>query len=138
MAPTDMAMYMRRRRRLRRIRLIRELGGVCVDCGTDKQLEFDHRDPTTKLFVISSGLDKPWAVLWAEAEKCDLRCNTCHLKRTVALGHIRGGQNKIINPEHGTAKRYGQGCKCFLCRLWKHDYRNKRVDSRGRPLSPVV
>lgn len=35
-------------RRKIRERLIYELGGVCVDCGTDEDLQFDHIIPLTE------------------------------------------------------------------------------------------
>ena len=41
---TDMAQYMRERRRKRREQLINNAGSVCSRCGSTKELEFDHRD----------------------------------------------------------------------------------------------
>jgi hypothetical protein len=35
-------------------KLIEELGGECVVCGTKEELEFDHVDPATKLFTIGA------------------------------------------------------------------------------------
>jgi 5-methylcytosine-specific restriction endonuclease McrA len=54
----------------------------CLDCGSPEALEYDHREPTTKLFNVSQGLYRPWAVLEAEAAKCDLVCRPCHRRRT--------------------------------------------------------
>jgi hypothetical protein len=51
----------------RRARLIEMLGGACVRCGATEDLEFDHIDPSTKVFAICAGLSKAWDVLVAEA-----------------------------------------------------------------------
>ena len=79
----------------RRARLIEMLGGKCVRCGATENLEFDHIDPSTKVFGVCAGLDKAWDVLVAEASKCQLLCRPCHvakgaedrreLRRTVPL-----------------------------------------------------
>lgn len=42
---------------------IEALGGRCVECGATERLEFDHRDPSTKLF----SLGKRWGM--ADKEK---------------------------------------------------------------------
>lgn len=39
--------YRRARLEAKRARMIAELGGKCVDCGTDESLEFDHKYPRT-------------------------------------------------------------------------------------------
>jgi 5-methylcytosine-specific restriction endonuclease McrA len=39
---------------LRRAALIQALGGCCVKCGTDKRLEFDHKDPATRTWQAKS------------------------------------------------------------------------------------
>ena len=55
-------------------------GGKCIKCGYDKYcgaLEFHHKDPSKKDFVISSsvrGLGK----VKKELEKCILLCSNCH------------------------------------------------------------
>jgi hypothetical protein len=55
----------------------------CVDYGWDDidVLEFDHRDPKTKLFALSDGYRQTLKALKAEIEKCDVRCANCHRKR---------------------------------------------------------
>lgn len=60
------------------------LGGVCVECGTDEDLHFDHIDPTTKeahltdLFKSGSRerIDR-------ELAKCQLLCRSCHSIKTA-------------------------------------------------------
>lgn len=61
----------------------------CSDCGRrfqPWQMEFDHRDPTTKLFNIGSGraMLKSRSVLLAEVAKSDVVCVNCHRVRTRA------------------------------------------------------
>jgi hypothetical protein len=46
------------------------LGGCCVRCGATQDLEFDHIDPSTKVFAICAGLSKAWDVLVREASGC--------------------------------------------------------------------
>lgn len=64
----------------------------CVDCGESDPvvLEFDHRDPATKVGNIGDIVGKSgWGLprLEAEIAKCDVRCCNCHRKRTVAEAH---------------------------------------------------
>lgn len=112
------------------------LGGRCVTCGSLEDLQFDHVDAKTKVFAISVGIRDGYgqARLKAELEKCQLLCSIHHEEKTRANGEHSGGQNKIVNPSHGTAARYGGlfRCRCDLCRRWKVNYRAKIVDSLGR------
>ena len=60
-----------------------KLGGKCVWCGTMENLEFDHIDPSQKLFTISAF---PYSaeMWWKEVEKCRLLCKSCHKKHSDA------------------------------------------------------
>ena len=67
------------------------LGGKCVDCGTTKNLQFDHIDPSKKSFNISCVLSERTL---KELEKCELRCGNCHLEKTKndwINGHVYKG-----------------------------------------------
>lgn len=59
----------------------------CVDCGEHDPvaLEFDHRDPATKIDTVSHMVTKmrPLSDILAEIAKCDVRCANCHRKRTA-------------------------------------------------------
>jgi 5-methylcytosine-specific restriction endonuclease McrA len=68
-------------RQARRARLIEMLGGCCVRCGATEDLEFDHIDPSTKVFGVCAGLSKAWDVLVEEATKCQLLCKSCHVAK---------------------------------------------------------
>jgi len=69
-------------RRRVKVLLIREAGGVCVQCGYDgapAALHFHHVDPRSKQFSIGGrGLGRSIASLRAEAAKCVLLCANCH------------------------------------------------------------
>ena len=80
-----------------------------VDCGSTKNLELDHKDPTTKVDR------KIWT--WSEARrlaeiaKCQVLCRKCHRKKT----------NKTVYPDppHGTTTRHDSSrwkCKCQPCK----------------------
>lgn len=73
-------------RRQRKLLGIELLGGKCVRCGYCKcpsVLEFNHKDPSTKEFPISSRLVslKKYKI---ELEKCELLCSNCHREHHYA------------------------------------------------------
>jgi L-lysine 2,3-aminomutase len=58
----------------------------CVDCGeTDPiVLEFDHlRDKIANVSAMALA-KRPWRVILAEIEKCEVVCANCHRRRTLA------------------------------------------------------
>jgi len=61
-----------------------------MDCGRKfepHQMDFDHRDPSTKLFKLTAARAalRSTEKLRAEADKCDVVCANCHRLRTVAM-----------------------------------------------------
>lgn len=60
------------------------LGGVCVQCGTDQNLEFDHIDPNNKRFGITNNLLRAWDVVQNELDKCQLLCYDDHKRKTFS------------------------------------------------------
>jgi 5-methylcytosine-specific restriction endonuclease McrA len=95
-------------RQARRGRLVKMLGGACVRCRATEDLEFDHIDPSTKVFAVCAGLDKTWGVLVEEAAKCQLLCKSCHV--------AKGAEDR---PEltHGTYYVYWYWrCRCDPCK----------------------
>lgn len=60
------------------------LGGKCIKCGTKKRLEFDHIDPSTKLFNISECGGRTWKSFITEVEKCQLLCRPCHIEKSIS------------------------------------------------------
>lgn len=60
--------------------------GPCCDCGCTFPpyvMDFDHRDPRTKIAKVSAMVYKSSEpLLRAEIAKCDLLCSNCHRVRT--------------------------------------------------------
>ena len=57
----------------------------CMDCGqrfARYVMQFDHREPATKLFNVSESWLKSAATILGEAAKCDIVCANCHRDRT--------------------------------------------------------
>jgi hypothetical protein len=80
----------------------------CVDCGEDdiRCLEFDHRDPSQKLANVSAlvAMHVRWERILAEIAKCDVRCASCHAKRTAEQRNSWRHQRWfLIRGEDGTS-----------------------------------
>ena len=60
----------------------------CADCGSRFHpcaMDFDHREPTTKLFTVTRMVGRAATdVILAEVAKCDIVCANCHRVRTTA------------------------------------------------------
>ena len=95
--PTNVAYYAKNRdREIRRVRdrqdatvrFLRQLRErPCVDCGgvfEPHQMDFDHRDPRTKSFKVTTGRAMLMSTdrLLAEVGKCDVVCANCHRIRS--------------------------------------------------------
>jgi len=55
---------------------------ICENCGINKSLEFHHRDPSTKLYGVSSMVTTPKKfpreMIMNEIKKCKVLCRCCH------------------------------------------------------------
>lgn len=72
-------------KRRNRIKMLTDMkGGRCVVCGSIERLEFDHVDPTTKLFDIAGGLLRKMETILDELDKCQLLCRECHIEKSSA------------------------------------------------------
>jgi hypothetical protein len=125
-----MRIYMKARYHKRRAEAITQLGGVCVRCGSDDQLEFDHRDRATKIADIAKIWTYAIKTLREEIEKCQLLCQSCHQSKTLTdLGRVS------VRGTHGTLSAYNY-CKCEECRGAKRrymkEYNKTRVRKRDR------
>lgn len=60
----------------------------CIDCGESDLvvLDFDHKDPSLKVFHVAAAVNRKLKLesIKAEIEKCDVRCANCHRRRTAA------------------------------------------------------
>ena len=67
---------------------LKEANG-CMDCGETNLvvLDFDHRDPQSKLFGISNTRSSKysWDEFVAEIDKCDVVCANCHRVRSAKM-----------------------------------------------------
>ncbi len=74
----------------------------CIDCGFrghPAALDFDHLPDHKKQFGISDYRLRPWRVIQAEIEKCEIVCANCHRVRTVTRGLWHGVSDEKPKPE---------------------------------------
>lgn len=93
------------------------LGGVCNNCGTDKDLQFDHVKASQKSFGIADAINRhmAWAFLVPELDKCQLLCHPCHLEKTK-----RNGDDGSV--PHGGGSSGKKNCPCGPCKKRKAEY----------------
>lgn len=90
----------------RRKELVERLGGRCVVCGTTENLEFDHKDPTTKTLHLSRQLTRAKTIIEHECTKCQLLCRTCHILKS----RNDGSRSVLTDVDvHEIKTRYTQG-----------------------------
>jgi 5-methylcytosine-specific restriction endonuclease McrA len=113
---TNMREYMKRRYDERMELALEVLGGKCNICGSTKNLEIDHIDPTIKEKNLSLLTGRSLERFLEELKKCQLLCKECHTKKSVA-----DRDQLDARLVHGTLSSY-RYCKCELCRKAKSDY----------------
>jgi hypothetical protein len=88
------AMACHRRSKHARYEAIRDLKAKpCSVCGGQFPfyvMDFDHRDPSTKVGEISMMVKTavPWSRILEEIEKCDLLCARCHRAKTYSGSNV--------------------------------------------------
>jgi 5-methylcytosine-specific restriction endonuclease McrA len=114
----------KRRYHKRRKLMVEFFGGKCERCGSEKNLDFDHIDPSSKEYDIGKVMNYPNHVILAELAKCQLLCRSCHISKTIK--EHGGAHNKgISNAQHGSHTMYIYGCRCDLCKEAKRLSRKK-------------
>ena len=106
------------------------LGGRCVRCGSDEELEFDHIDWRTKSFTVARlyGLARLKTV-YEELKKCQILCKSCHRDKTKQdMREQREENPRYLPTKHGARTGWMKTkCDCTPCaaakRAW-HDERN--------------
>lgn len=91
---SQQAVYVRKRAWVNQYKISRG----CKICGYNKwpeALDFDHKDPKTKLFWIARNIDASWAKLQAEIDKCIILCANCHRHKSRLQAKRR--QKKIVD-----------------------------------------
>lgn len=90
---------------------------MCVVCGTKEKLELHHKVPADKVShrIWSWSKERRSAELY----KCEVRCHEHHRDVTGRA-------------QHGTASKYGRGCRCRPCKdahalAFRLRYRNKKL-----------
>lgn len=78
----------------RRNKLIQQLGGKCVMCGSTENLEFDHINSKEKTFSVGSRIQNNNSEFSAELDKCQLLCHSCHRKKSKDSKDIKVKINK--------------------------------------------
>lgn len=102
-----------------RMNLARErLGGICCKCGSDKDLEIDHKEPRKKSFAIAKEWNKSLKHFLKEVDKCQLLCCRCHQIKTCEDNNKQFVKD---TNKHGTLSTF-RYCKCRLCKKAKADY----------------
>lgn len=115
----------------RRQRAIEYLGSICVRCGSNERLEFDHINGKDKSYPIAKNLNRRWEVLILELNKCQLLCRPCHLAKSKENDETGGGQNKLEEFPHGTHTGYTMGCREECCRAARREYRRNYYLRKG-------
>jgi 5-methylcytosine-specific restriction endonuclease McrA len=119
--------YMKDRYRRRKQAAIKFLGGKCAGCGSDQELEFDHKERKTKYKRIARIWSYSEDRFWEEIKKCQLLCRTCHEEKSIKERGMK--RNKGV---HGTLGNYNRhGCRCDLCKAAKAESNRKYKKGRG-------
>ena len=93
------------------------LGGVCVVCGSNEDLEFDHIDPSSKVIEISNAIAKhySWMRLVEELDKCQLLCKIHHVEKT----RLEFNAKRTHGKSHLAIRLK---CQCEICLTFKEKY----------------
>ncbi|CAM6031392.1 unnamed protein product [Sphagnum compactum] len=75
--------YLVKRYAKKKAEWIAMLGGQCVVCGSKENLEFDHIDPATKSFTITTMYGAAKEKMMSELAKCQLLCRSCHEAKSL-------------------------------------------------------
>lgn len=110
--------YHKKRRRERRKKFLLLLGGVCENCGSRNNLQFDHKDPSKKHFGVSRYINSPEDFVKKEIDKCRLLCRRCHREKTH-----KNWEYALPPTEHGSLWMYkNYKCRCDKCKQAMSDY----------------
>jgi len=108
--------------------LVDYMGGSCIKCGYYKSisaLDFHHKDPSKKDFLISNPKNiTNKALIYKEVDKCILLCCNCHReehnsieKRKISITHV---QKWRIKTKRNMVKSMGGTCQ--ICQKKYEDF----------------
>lgn len=116
--------YIAKRYKRLRSEWIERLGGKCVMCGSEDNLEFDHIDASQKKYNVSKILSThSKQKVEEEMAKCQLLCSECHLEKSLR-------EDDILNVEHGGGLSGKKNCPCDLCKAKKSQYMKNWYQAR--------
>lgn len=103
--------------------------GPCAVCGSSKDMEVDHIDPSTKVsHRIWNWCDSKRN---EELKKCQALCIDCHI--------IKGYLSKVLKVIHGSNAAYKRGCRCEPCVLSRVEmHKSQRNESRKIDYKPRI
>ena len=115
--------YHLKRYHLLRQNAVETLGGKCVNCESENDLQIDHRRKNNKAFDVGKLINYSLDLFWKEIKKCQLLCRKCHrLKTTIESG------KDIAKGNHGTlsSRRYCNCAECVKVKTdWMREYKRK-------------
>jgi 5-methylcytosine-specific restriction endonuclease McrA len=93
----------------------------CVICGSTKDLEVDHIDPSTK--VSHRIWSWSWARIHEELKKCQVLCQEHHWEKSASQLKRKA--------QHGVITMYDRHkCRCELCRAVKSKANARRYKKK--------
>lgn len=93
----DAIWWAEKRKALKKL-LVDYKGGSCCQCGYNKciaSLEFHHRDPTKKDFIIGKAKSIKLEKVIEEVDKCNLMCGNCHTELHFLINEKKREQLKL-------------------------------------------
>ena len=100
--------YLMKRYYTRKTICLEKLGNKCAKCKSTENLQFDHKNPESKVFEICDKLLSNFDSVLKELEKCQLLCFNCHVEKST---------KEKTNYLHGTVQTYRrEGCRCNSCK----------------------
>jgi hypothetical protein len=133
-----------RRRQMAALAFLRDMRRVpCLDCRgafEPYQMDFDHRDRTTKSFRLTEGraLLKSRAELLQELAKCDVVCANCHAIRTYAQEMEKRERRRSSGQYIATSRREAQRRRELEVRALLLDIRERPCADCRRRYPPYV
>lgn len=133
-----MRAYMRNRYRNKRDWLLKLLGGKCSSCGTDKNLNVDHKNSADKGFRAADVHSVSDAKIKKELPNLQILCTKCHKEKTQ-----KSWDRAVPKAKCGTYWKYRKhGCRCKPCvdaykaklKEWRENRKSKKEGGSGRLL----
>lgn len=94
------AHHSREKRTKFKSKCVEYLGNECNKCGYNKNisaLDFHHKNPEDKEFLVSKMDKKPWNLVSEELDKCLLLCANCHREEHYTLNKKKDVEKEFNN-----------------------------------------